>query len=352
MWMDVYGTDEHVGDIATWRAERNVVTDTFTYEGTYDPINLDMDSGLTLRGELTRMEEQWGFGMSGWWFGTDDSKSGKVTSLGRVTPDIFSETAVCMWDHTIEPVTNELEASGWSPVDFWTENELDVWTTDIFGIRTLAEKPESYINFTFGLKLGSLDIDQKLGQKQHGFDFDFDYDYEYNFGPGYHLDNRITMKSKSRADYGFMTDPAIGFQGEASLGKVRLEGFINQSVLFGEVDYSGLWTDINDMWVVTGPEGGPFERVRRVDYRDGSFPFSKSEDVALPVTELKLKVVHDVRDDISIGVGGFCSIWWDAPLAPKWSMPGDWVPDEGKGWKLQEGTLRFVGTMATFEYRF
>ena len=347
MWMDVYGADEHLGDIATWRAERNVVTDTYTYEGTYDPINLDMDSGLTLRGELTRMEEQWGFGMSGWRFGTDDSKSGRVTSLGRVTPDIFSRTAVRMWDHTIEPVTNELEASGLSPVDFWTENELDVWTTDIFGIRTLAEKPESYINFTFGLKLGSLDIDQKLGQKQHAFVYDHP-----DLDPGFHWDNRITLESKSRADYGFMTGPAIGFQGKASLGKVRFEGFINQSVLFGEVDYSGLWTDINDIWVVTGPEGGPFERVRRVDYRDGSFPFSKSENVALPVTELKLKVAYDVRDDISIGVGGFCSIWWDAPLAPKWSMPGDWVPDEGKGWKLQEGTLRFAGTMATFEYRF
>ncbi|MCL0096356.1 hypothetical protein M1N66_01950 [Thermodesulfovibrionales bacterium] len=165
MWMDVYGADEHVGDIGTWREERNVVTGIFTYGITYDPINLDMDFELTLRGELTRMEEQWGFGMSGWWFGTDDSKSGRVTSLGRVTPDIFSVTAVRMWDHTIRPVDNELEASGWSPVDFWTENELDVWTTDIFGIRTLAEKPESYINFTFGLKLGSLDIDQKLGQK-------------------------------------------------------------------------------------------------------------------------------------------------------------------------------------------
>ncbi|MCL0068490.1 hypothetical protein M1N42_01945, partial [Thermodesulfovibrionales bacterium] len=58
MWMDVYGADEHVGDIGTWREERNVVTDTFTYGITYDPINLDMDSGLTLRGELTRMEEQ------------------------------------------------------------------------------------------------------------------------------------------------------------------------------------------------------------------------------------------------------------------------------------------------------
>ena len=79
------------------------------------------------------------------------------------------------------------------------------------------------------------------------------------------------------------------------------------------------------------------------DVLTGKFPFSKEEEVALPVTELKLEVVYYITKNISIGGGGFYSIWWNAPVAPKWSVPGDWVVGEGTGWRLQGRTLKFSG---------
>ena len=48
--------------------------------------------------------------------------------------------SVRMWDHTIVPVTNELEASGISPVDYWAEDKIELQTYDLFLGRTLAEK--------------------------------------------------------------------------------------------------------------------------------------------------------------------------------------------------------------------
>jgi len=82
------------------------------------------------------------------------------------------------------------------------------------------------------------------------------------------------------------------------------------------------------------------------DVLTGESSFSKDEEVAFPVTELQLKIVYNITESFFIGVGGFYSIWWDAPVAPKWSMPGDWTWDEGTGWRLQERTLKFGGLKA------
>jgi hypothetical protein len=117
------------------------------------------------------------------------------------------------------------------------------------------------------------------------------------------------------------------------------------------VEQSGNWRDIDDAWVVTGPVGGPFTRVEQAFFLDGNFPFSKKETVALPVTEAKLKLHYDVNKNVSIGIGGFASMWWNAPVAPKWSMPGVWVGDMGTGWRLQESTLVFYGGMLALNLR-
>jgi hypothetical protein len=193
------------------REELNEVAGTFTYGITYEPINLNMKNKLTLRTELTYKKNQWGFGISGWWFNTDDLLSGRVTtpqSVETLTGYISYTNGVRMWDHTIFPVWNDLEPSGLSPVDYWAGNDLSVWTIDLFGLKTLAEKKNSHIDMTFGLKLESLDNDRKEGQKQRAFVYN-------RFGAGFHFDNHITLDSKSKADYGLMAGPGIGFQGKA-----------------------------------------------------------------------------------------------------------------------------------------
>jgi len=348
MWMDVYGNDLHVGDIFNYKEEWNGVTSIFTYGMTYDPINLNMKDKLTLRVEIIHRKNQWGWGLSGWGFGTDDSKSGRVTTPPfEFTPTGWIDylNGVRMWDHSIPPVQNDLEPSGWSPVDYQAKNELNVWTADLFSIRTLAEKSNSQIDLIFGAKLGSLDNDRNEGQKLRAFIYD-------GLGPGSHWDNEISLEGTGKADYNLMRGPILGFKGMAKRGKFGIEGFINQSILFGRVKLTGLWEDIDDIWEVTGPVGGPFVKVAQWEYWYGSSSFSKEEDVALPVTEIKLKFLIDVRKNISISAGGFFSIWWDAPVAPMDSTPGDWTSFEGTGWRLKKRTLKFTGLMVDLRIRF
>jgi len=346
MLMDVYGYDGHVGDIARYREEYSedyAGNITLDYSATYDPINLNMKNKFTLRLEVTRRRGQWGLGASGWWFNTGDSVSGRVASPEMEWTDtgyILYVNSVRMWDHTITPpVDNELEPSYMSPVDYWAEDNLKVWTADLFLSRTLAEKKNSFANFSWGAKLGSLKTKENLGQKQRAFIYDYDY--------GYDFDNHITLESTAEADCTFMVGPVLGFQGKVKRGKFDIEGFINQSVLFGKVKHTGLWEDIDDiLWI--DPATG--ETVWH-DVLTGEFSFSKEDGVALPVTELKLKVVYYITENIAIGGGGFYSIWWDAPVAPKWSMPGDWYWAEGSGWRLQERILKFGGFMAALRIR-
>ena len=338
VWMDAYGYDEHVGDIVRYREEYSVDDDgntTENYGATYEPINLNLKNKFTLRGELIYRKGQWFLGLSGWTFETDASVSGRITTPEMELTDtgyIYYVNSVRMWDHTIVPVVNELEASGISPVDYWAEDRLQVRTYDLFLGRTLAEKPDSFANFSLGAKFGSLKTRENLGQEQRAFL----YDYE-----GYTFDNHIRLESTTEANLDSMVGPVLGFEGEAKRDKFRIEGFVSHAVLFGKAEYTGLWEDIDDiLWIdpVTG------ETIYH-DVYTGEFSFSKDEEVALPVTELKLKVTYHITDTISIGGGGFYSIWWDAPVAPKWSIPGDWVSDEGTGWRFQERTLIFGGYM-------
>ncbi len=345
MWMDVYGYDEHVGDIVRYREEFSedaAGNYTLDYGATYEPINLNMKDKFTLRGEVIYKRGQWGLGASVWSFNTDASVSGTVTTPAmELTPTgyIYHENTVRMWDHTISLLSNELEDSGMSGVDYWAEDNLGVWTGDLFLTRTLVEKKRSFANFSLGAKFGSLKTKENLGQKQRAFIYDLD---------GYTFDNQVTLESTSEANYGFMTGPVLGFQGKVQCQGFGIEGSINQSVLFGKVKHTCLWIDIDDiLW--TDPATG---EIVWHDVYTGEFFFSKDEEVALPVTELKLKVLYHIRGNISISCGIFYSIWWNAPVAPKWSVPGEWTSGEGTGWRLQERTLKFGGLIVDLAIRF
>ena len=311
-----------------------------------------MKSRLTLRTEIQYRKGQQGFGISGWWFKTDDSVMGRVTTPPATYVDNWpvdvSETyfvnGVRMWDNTIVPVYNELEASDYPPVDYWAGNDLSIWTIDAFYKVTLAEKKaekrDKHLDMNLGLKLASLDNERNEGQRQRAFIYDY-------FGWGYHYDNRITLESKSSVDYGLTAGPVIRLQGKARINEFKLEGLLSQSLLIGRVEQSGTWTDIDDIWRVTGPEGGPFTPVEQVAYYEGRFPFSKKETEALPVTEAKLKILYNITENISLGVGGFASIWWNVPVAPEFSIPGDWTAVEGTGWRLKRSDLVFYGGLVT-----
>lgn len=341
IWMDVYGNDVHVGDI--FKYKQIFTVDEFggwtvKYGIEYEPINLIMKNNLALRFALNYQKNQWGLNISGWGFRTGVWENGYVTTppmeyiTGGYVGYIYG---IRMWDHTLIPVVNELEVSKFSPVKWWATNKLSVYTFDFLAINTLIKD----LDLMLGLKIGKLANERFESQTQHAY---------VNWGAPFYVicDNHITLESTSKGDY-LLTGPTLGIQTKIKLGdNIGFNGFLKQAFLFGQGQSSGIWIDIDDIdWKNLAGE------LIYHDYYKGQFTFTKLERIALPVTEFKLGFNFNLNKKMRLGLGIFGSIWWQAPVAPKWSVPGDWTCVEGTNWQCQKETLFFYGTGLTFAFK-
>lgn len=327
MFMEVFGADEHVGDVYTFYDEY-MPYEYENYGAIYDPINLNMDPNFAIRGEVLYMINQWGLGVSGWYFQTSGALNGHVES----SPGSIS--GVRMWGHTLLPLTDTSHPSGYAPKDYYASQDLLVWTAEAFLIRTLAEKPKSEINMSLGGKVGNLIMTRENGTYTNAWVDDW-------FGDGLAWDNDVYLEETANSDFlGF--GPMIGFTGNAKMGMFYVEGFLYQSVLLGLMTVDDVWIDIDDIYI-TSEDGWsePYETWT------GTFDFFKEEFMAVPVTEFQIEFGFDIADLVRIGVGGFTSIWWNAPVPPTWHVPGDWYWARGSGFDLEYRNLVFAGAKAT-----
>lgn len=343
------GLEKHIGDLFYWTKKYD---GDYCYGITYDPIFLNLGSDFTVRQRITIGSEKLKIGISGWkitpryWIeGRITSPQWQETSSGYT----YYENGVRMWDYTILPVVNELEPSGLSPVDWKAGNIFDLSTIDFFaqkisngGLNLLGIK----INPALGLKIANFKKEQHLIQKQRAFIYDA-------FGSGYHWDNKILLWSVSSAECDFLKGPLAGLEIESKSKRFSLKANLNQSLLFGKVNYSSLWQDTDDIWIAYTDENGSIKPLCHWLTLEGKFPISKTRSISLPVTEISLQANYElVKEIISIGIGGFASIWQNVPEVPKFSVLGDWTAFEGTGWKFSEKTLKFFGLMVNLSIHF
>ena len=332
MWMWVKGFDEHMGDtfidVDTFDGE-----DFFTHTRDFKPINLEMESNFPGRAELTYRKNQWGFGVSAWFFYTDDSISGVVrgspTISNGTTTDF--EPGIVMWsdDFFSQDLVglDEFDPSGFAPIRFFADGELDTFTFDLYGLRTLAEKPASRIDLLVGLKLGWLDMELNRGFSVAAIDL------TGSCVSGFCL---FTDERRSETDSDFLgIGPMVGFAGDATWKRFRFKAFITQSVLAGEADLDGVRRRAFRTFSTANSDGsGPFVQ----DFIDAEeLKFDKEETVFVPVTEAEIKVKYEITENIALGLAGFASIWHDAPVPPRFDEDDDI-------WFLRgERTLVFMG---------
>ncbi len=140
----------------------------------------------------------------------------------------------------------------------------------------------------------------------------------------------------------------VGFSGRATWRQLAFRAFVTQSLLIGDADLEGLFTDIDDISSTPDPAGPftPFLLIR------SDLPFSTSERAFIPVTEFQLAAKWHITRILAVGATGFAAIWFDAPVAPTFSFPTvNTVAFPGQ-WTVEERTLGFVGVGLKFEARF
>ena len=74
---------------------------------------------------------------------------------------------------------------------------------------------------------------------------------------------------------------------------------------------------------------------------DGSIPLTFEERVVVPTLDFQVKASVQATRAVSVGVGYFSSTWFRMPVAPAFSVPGQWIDIEGTGWRHQKRDVTF-----------
>lgn len=324
MYMAAYGNDTRIADIVA------ISTDLGSggrfSQTASSAVNLGMNDNFAIRGELEYRKNGWGWGASGWGVNANGAKSGGPFNSDFIlgpgpTPPTVNETQVILWNETL--FSPPIRQNG---LAFQAKNNLDIWNTDLYAIRTLAKNTENQLDLTFGVKIGNMD-----NKRQESVDNAF----FFSSFPGVGILTIGKARHTSQANFNVMAGPSIGIKSLTRFGKHKVEGLLNQSVLIGEIEQKASF-QLETAGVGFAPEFS-------------SQTFSRKGTDVVPITEIKFKYMYEVTDHLSLGFGAFASIWWNVPLSPEFSHVSSFNPGT---WKLRESTLSFVGGMGSISYRF
>ena len=123
MYMAVFGMDEQIATISRQPPTPAGAPDTVIQEG----VDLEMDGDFAIRGEVQYMASRWGVGASGFWFNPEGDVDRVEDLNGFSGVSIFSNN-----------IGGSAFTGGPNRVTYSADNDLEVWTADFYGIRTLA----------------------------------------------------------------------------------------------------------------------------------------------------------------------------------------------------------------------
>ena len=303
MYMDAFGNDSQVLIVRQIDQDATPATETST------PVALDTEGTLTNRFTLQYSRASW----EEWTVGLDVIFLG--TAQGRPTEAAAADGPSGPIDQVVFEVADRSFASN-DPDEalsfrVLTDTDIAAWTTDVYGIRTLAETPERQLRLLLGLRSA---------------DFDNDYHGVAEIGAV----NGSLIDASS--NYDMMHGPLVGLIGEIQLGRSTLTGYISQSVIFGSTNLSRTISDFV----------GPFGEAPTIVAQES---FRRKQDVSIPITELRITWLHPISQRFSLGLTTNASVWSDVPVPPAI------VPGAG-GSGLNKNTIVFFGIGAAVDYRF
>jgi hypothetical protein len=284
----------------------------------------------------------WGFGGRGWRVET----SGSVDGSGE-SPSEESLTGVRMWDHSALPVVNRFTASGYSPVTFYAENRLEHLRVDGYAERRWIATG----NLNVGIRLGAAYAQFKNRRREGNAQTAAYQDIFVDEQNGLTLvtgDNSITLDAESETKTDLF-GPSVGIAGDSTHGAFRIEWLVSPAVLFGTANTSGEWIDIDR---ISEEETSLGRRDNRTIHLEGVIPVERDVRVAVPALDLHVKASVAIAKGVRVGGGLFSSSWFGMPVAPAFSVPGEWTDVEGTGWRDQTRDLTFLAYSAFVSFGF
>jgi hypothetical protein len=197
------------------------------------------------------------------------------------------------------------------PVALSREALARVWSNDLTAGHTLVQDDRGQIQLLAGVKLG--------GYVEGGEAAPLTAD-----GYGSTLTNTALGPSLGS---GTLVGPTLGIAGDRRVDKHRLSGLFQQSMLYGQAELTRS----------TVP-GAATEELR-----SGVQSYIERRDVNVSVSELGIKYLYELSDNVAFGMGAMASVWWETPSN---AMDG--------GGRVSSGsdTFIYLGGMGTLEMQF
>lgn len=309
------------------------------YKIDYSPFTVIMPPKTHVRVNISYTTPRWKFGAYIWQFSSSRSLNDTITTPKPVIRlggnGIFYNNGAEMWEHTIFSLTNLLEESGRSRVWLWLKNRIYIITGGTYMSKNITR----FFNIRLGLMFAQIQNRQNIGQKQRA--------YIHNYH-GYAWDNWVTLKQTADSKY-ITAGPSFGL----NLHTTHFGIFFKQALLFGKTNYPSLLEDTDDIIRSNPDTKEDYETIRLY----GRFPFSYAEKIAIPYTELHMNLMTKPKNigkkvSLKFGIDLSASIFWHAPIAYRWSVPGQWTWGGVTGWKMQKRNLLFTGIAASIEINF
>jgi hypothetical protein len=301
MLMDAYGHDQHVLTVheldldATPRLDRKTAVD------------LDTDNGPAYRGTVGYQRTGWGWGLDFLWFNGSQDAADR-SAAGEGPSGAIDQVAFEVADRTFT-------STGPGQVLFYgiiEDTDLTAWTLDLYATRALAETSRTNLRLLLGLR-----------------NADFDNDYRAVVG----IQGAAGSRLDASSNYDRMMGPLLGLTGTGRVGKSTIEGYLGQSVVFGDAELTSSSREFT----------GPFTETPAFFAQER---FSELQEVAIPITELRLQWTYGITDRWSFGVGAETSVWWDVQVPP------GVIPAPGGDQTLHENTIAFFGLAGSLRFTF
>ena len=200
---------------------------------------------------------------------------------------------------------------------------------DLYGIRELVDTPNVGVDLQFGMRIAELD------QTFDAFIAEVD-DPDAAGRLPIVGDDPSSLSSLSEAD-----DPLVGpflsVLSTGRFGRFRVEGQLTQAVLFGD-------------WTATAV--APQIRGAFLDSltTEETAILSSDETVAIPVTDIRIKLGYDILDNLTFGFGGYATTWFNVPSVPN-ARAGD-IFQGAATLRNDEENLTFLGASFSLQYVF
>jgi hypothetical protein len=295
IYLNAYGHDQHV--LTIHEIDSDLATDAKS------AINLDVDADLAYRGEAQYRRGRWGAGIELLWFMTGHTRQSHTAAADGSIDEVVFELA-----------GREIVSTGPDEVLYYNvleDTDLATWSVDIYGIRSLIDDDDAGLDLQFGVR-------------------QTDFDNDYRAVAGLEGDSGVRLDASS--NYGAMYGPRLGLSGRIRRGRNNIEGYLGQAVILGSAELSSMSR------AFTGTPDAPV-------YTD-QWTLRSDRDVAIPVTEFRLKWTYRITRNIAAGVGASTSAWWDVPVPPG-VIPGADGHDA-----LHENTIVLFGMLGAVEFRF